>query len=208
MLTTAVLKRLKTNTRRLEKALERAVAEYEKKWGKPFSIVSQYYDKGFDKIGISTPNEPIYLSTRYKLGEVVAVAQSYEAIRNERYKDYCNDIYNPFGAKEPDLESEPGWSNKLFVKPDLMPHQIKITGIKIERLQDITEDDCLKEGVVKFDYGFFVPNLYRIPSRGVLYSYKTPREAFAALINRSGVGRKGLWWENPWVVVYTFKLIK
>ena len=208
MLTTAVLNRTKELTRRLEKALERAVTEYEKKWGKSFSIVSQYYDKGFDKIGICTPNEPIYLSTRYKLGEVVAVAQSYEEI----YIDITDDlewfkkVEDAHGGKDYCLLA--GTDNKMFVKADLMPHQIQITGVRIERLQAISDEDCLKEGVVKFDYGFFVPNLYRIPSRGVLYSYKTPREAFAALINRPGVGRKGLWESNPWVVVYEFKLVK
>jgi len=30
----------------------------------------------------------------------------------------------------------------------------------------------------------------------------------SALINRPGVGRKGLWESNPWVVVYEFKLVK
>ena len=33
-------------------------------------------------------------------------------------------------------------------------------------------------------------------------------KAFATLINRPGVGRKGLWESNPFVVVYEFKLIK
>lgn len=217
MLTTAVLNRTKQLTRRLEKELERAVTEYEKKWGKPFSIVSQYYDKGFDKIGICTPNEPIYLSTRYKLGEVVAVAQSYSTILNEledpRNFD-CMEHWESASAKRAhyaeymQMEDCPGWTNKLFVSPTEMIHQIQITGVRIEKLQAISDDDCMKEGVCKFEYGFFVPNLYRIPSRGVLYSYKTSREAFAALINRPGVGRKGLWESNPFVVVYEFKLVK
>lgn len=216
MLTTKVLNKTKKLTRRLEKALQRVVTEYEKKWEKPFSIVSQYYDKGFNKIGICTPNEPVYLSTRYKLGEVVAVAQSYYDVYNERnvngsFYEWCNihhlDYKEEIHNME-ELQKKEGWSNKLFVRPDLMPHQIQITGVRIERLQDISDEDCLKEGVVKFEYGFFVPGLYRIPSRGVLYSYKTPREAFATLIDRPGVGRKGLWWENPFVVVYEFKLVK
>lgn len=193
-LTTAVLNGTKPMTRRLEKALERTVAEYEKQYGEPFEIITQYWDEKRKKVCCLTKHGVIHVGTHYKLNEVVAVAQA--------YKDTgLFDIYR--GS-----EDTKGWSNKLFVKPDLMPHQIKITGINIERLQDISDEDCLKEGVVKFDYGFFVPNLYRIPSRGVLYSYKTPREAFAALIDRPGVGRKGLWKSNPWVVVYTFKLLK
>ena len=185
MLTTAVLNRTKTMTRRLEKGLEN-LEEGNFCYSKHDNGILLYGEKGSV---IETIN------TRYKLGEVVAVAQAY----NDFYNDECDPRQFPEGE---------GWTNKMFVKPSLMPHQIKITGVRIEKLQAISDDDCLKEGVVKFDYGFFVPNLYRIQSRGVLYSYKTPREAFAALINSPGVGRKGLWSSNPFVVVYEFKLIK
>jgi hypothetical protein len=84
-----------------------------------------------------------------------------------------------------------------------MPHKIQITGVRIERLQDISNEDCLKEGIVAIKGGFGV-------GFGENYNVfgETPREAFAALIDRPGVGRKGLWESNPWVVVYTFKLIK
>lgn len=33
-----------------------------------------------------------------------------------------------------------------------MPHQIRITGIRCERLQDISDEDCMKEGVVDVTY--------------------------------------------------------
>ena len=48
-----------------------------------------------------------------------------------------------------DLRDKPGWNNKMFVRADLMPHRIKITGIKLERLQDISEEDIYKEGFEK-----------------------------------------------------------
>ena len=196
MLTTAVLNGTKTNMRRLEKALECAVTEYEKQYGEMLEIITQYWVEKSKKVCCLTRQGMILLvGTRYKLNEVVAVAQSYEEIRNERF-------------------SEPGWTNKLFVRPDLMPHQIQITGVRIERLQAISDDDCLKEGVY-YDAdvdGYKVLNL-TLPNKGWGRKFRqtyfqTPREAFAALINRPGVGRPGLWGKNPWVVVYTFKLIK
>ena len=220
-LTQAVLNGIKTMTRRVEKALERAVTEYEKKWGKPFSIVSQYYDRGYDKIGICTPNEPIYLSTRYKLNEVVAVAQSYSTVLKEledpRNCD-CMEHWESTSAKRAhyaELVDFPSWNNKLFVSPSEMIHQIQIMDVSIERLQAITDEDCLKEGVY-YDAdvdGYKVANL-SLPNKGFRGDclrqkyFFTPRAAFAALINRPGVGRKGLWESNPWVVVYEFKLVK
>ena len=97
----------------------------------------------------------------------------------------------------------------MFVRPDLMPHQIQITDIKIERLQDISDEDCLKEGIIQsvdgvnmFTFDGWIKKGYQ------QYSYTSPRAAFATLINRPGVGRKGLWKENPFVFAYSFRLIK
>ena len=72
----------------------------------------------------------------YKVGEIVAVAQSY----NSFYNDECNPNLFPNGA---------GWTNKMYVKPELMPHQIRITNVRAEQLQDISDEDCLKEGIIK-----------------------------------------------------------
>ena len=74
-------------------------------------------------------------SSRYKLGEVVAVAQ--------KYKDIALDLPVELAAE---LIKQPGWNNKMFVKADLMPHRIRITNIRIERLQDISDEDVIHEG--------------------------------------------------------------
>ena len=145
--------------------------------------------------------------SRYKLGEVVAVAQSYEDI----YIDITDDwewfkkVEDAHGGKDYCLLA--GTDNKMFVKPSLMPHQIKITGVRIERLQAISDDDCLKEGVFDSHVGY---NRFGFRDKHCDHNwyYPTPREAFAALINRPGVGRKGLWQSNPWVICYSFKLVK
>lgn len=38
------------------------------------------------------------------------------------------------------------------------------------------------------------------------YYHDTPREAYAALIDK--ISGKGTWESNPWVIVYDFELIK
>lgn len=95
----------------------------------------------------------------------------------------------------------------MFVASNLMPHHIRITNVRIERLQDISDEDCLKEGVQKmltgceyYQYSFYDND------KGLWNNYKTPREAFAHLINK--VSRKDVWKENPYVFVYDFELIK
>ena len=127
----------------------------------------------------------------YKVGETVAIAQD--------YKD-C-------GLTNESMKSCPAWVNKMFVKAELMPHQIQITGIKIERLQVISDEDCLKEGIYE-DGGndSFIPhyfyNYYNSNSDG----FKTPQLAYADLINK--IACNSTWDSNPWVFVYDFVLIK
>ena len=135
---------------------------------------------------------------RYKVGEVVAVAQSYKS---------CGNYHVP--------KEHAGWGNKLFVNPALMPYRIRITGIKCERLQDISDEDCLKEGIFVNEYfgngkkchhyGFdgFFNGTEGWFARGW---FDTPREAFAELIDK--VCRKDTWASNPWTMVYEFELVK
>lgn len=138
--------------------------------------------------------EGSYLKPKYELGEVIAIAQSY-ATFNEAYNLSLLSLLN---AKEPK-----GWHNKMFVYAELMPHQIQITGIKIERLQDISDDDCIKEGIIDM---MSRPKKYAYKYNGNYYMHKSPREAFSKLINK--ISGKGTWERNPYVFVYEFKLVK
>lgn len=152
---------------------------------------------------------------KYRIGEVVAVAQSYKDA-NIRYIPEEDD---EFGCYNFPADQTKGWDNKMLVRADLMPHQIQITDVFIQELHDISDEDCLKEGVIK--------NINKIPTKAPQYIinyypcehykeyakkvgwgrvYNTPREAFAALIDK--VSGKGTWERNPYVFVYEFKLIK
>lgn len=134
---------------------------------------------------------------RYKLGEIVAIAQPYETFMTE--KELC----------EQGLLNSAGSRNSMFVKSSLMPHHIKIAYIKVERLQDISDEDCLREGICQCEACYEAI----LSKGGVKYAFgdcnrcfKTPREAFAALIDK--ISGKGTWERNPYCFCYTFKLIK
>ena len=133
-------------------------------------------------------------SPKYKVGEVVAVAQSYKKCLAE----------NPYNRAY-FLNGSAGWNNKMFVAADMMSHQIRITDVRIERLQDISDEDCLKEGIEVFSTRSTASGK-AYTFHGVNESYKTPREAYASLID--AVSGKGTWDSNPYVFVYDFKLVK
>lgn len=139
--------------------------------------------------------------TPYKLGEIVAVAQSYHALNKAGYvaPEWLDHT----------CESSAGYKNKMFVRADLMPHRIKITNIKIERLQDISNEDCLKEGIKEkssFPHKKSCPFYFDGCKHEWDNSYRTPRQAFAALIDK--VCGRGTWNINPYVFVYEFELLK
>lgn len=128
----------------------------------------------------------------FKVGEVVAVAQSYKSVGDE--------VGLSFFIKDKYKKSA-GMTNKMFVKAELMPHHIRITNIRIERLQDISEDDCLAEGIEKI--GSFYH--FKDTKNDEWEHYAKPRSAFHALIDK--VSCKGTWNSNPYVFVYDFELV-
>ena len=151
-------------------------------------------------------------SPKYKVGEVVAVAQSYCSIAEE-LKNSNNATCAAHYEKNVQKASEyiswmehPGFNNKMFVAADMMIHQIRITDVRVERLQDISDEDCIKEGVRKVvnENGIYVQ--YYVGKGDNACSFENPREAFAHLINK--VSRKDVWNENPYVFVYDFELVK
>lgn len=155
-----------------------------------------------------TPEYLISVRSRYSLGETIAIAQKYEDLRKD------DEFYRLCGKNGMPLECikyEKGCHNKMFVRADLMPHHIRITNIRVERLQDISEEDCMAEGIRRFgkEYVRFKKEYcYTCQNYAVtyFYSFSTPREAYAALIDK--ISGKGTWESNPWVFVYDFELIK
>ena len=140
---------------------------------------------------------------KYKVGEAVAVAQCYKSLGMN--PEIALDDKDGIGFYTK-TKFAPGWKNKMFVRADLMPHHIHITDIKVERLQNISDEDCLKEGIYKGQCGsadtHFMDAYYY---KGDIQPYCTPRGAFAALIDK--VSGKGTWLKNPYVFCYSFKLI-
>lgn len=143
--------------------------------------------------------------TRYKVGEVVAVAQPYKKLGYGSLISLDGEDGLHTGDRKP-ISELPGWTNKMFVRASLMHSCIRITGIRIEHLQDISDEDCIKEGL-EWKHGantFYVSHNRTTDSREWLG--RTPREAFANLIDK--VSGRGTWASNPWVVAYEYELVK
>lgn len=189
-LTKAVLAKRKTQTRRI--ITNKEMLEIIRKVDSPASLFLVY-----DKFVLNPYWRKRFInnrrSMRYQMNETVAIAQPYA------------DITPPVDWVKCMIRKEKlGWNNKMFVRAEDMPHHIRITNIRIERLQDIKSEDCLKEGLWRAgDVGL----------EGTTYwyhglansSFRTPQDAYASLIDR--ISGKGTWESNPYVFVYDFELI-
>jgi len=196
-LTRAVKDGLKTMTRRIipAKDVEYILGEFKQ----------EYFDATLDMLDDDRAYfEQYYLIEKcgrcFRPGQVVAVAQ--------RYRDF--NWPEPRRKDFQEIRRSAGWNNKMFVRSDLMPTRILIEEVRFERLQEITDEDCIREGITtktegKYEsgngYGWdtYIDALKR-------NTFFTPRAAFSALIDR--MAGKGAWCSNPWVFVYGFKKIK
>ena len=139
----------------------------------------------------------------YKFCEVVAIAQNY---RDSGYSPDSLDRHPKDLSVRGLMKDSAGWNNKMFVKSYACKHHIKITNVKIERLQDISDEDCLKEGIIHAYTDNNGIKRYHTPhtKRGYL-STDVAQQAFSFLIDK--VSGKGTWESNPFVFAYEFVLV-
>lgn len=196
-LTEAVLQDRKTMTRR----------EVAEKWQQPLTEIFEACNYDYSKFW-QHPTVQLFMKEKapYKVGEVVAIAQSYKdaGLSPNHIIGHIDNGGNMYGFLM--AGDVPGWSNKMFVKADFMPNFIQFTANKIERLQDISDEDCLKEGVFQWGDPFHEDRVEDFGFVGATKHYDTPREAFASLIDK--VSGRGTWDSNPWVFAYSYELVK
>lgn len=181
-LTQAVLEYRKTQTRRTMPTHTETILRHSKDMLMSSDRTKEQIDDALSKYGETM--------SPYKTGDIVAIAQSYKE---------C-------GTEASFWEQTPGWTNKMFVKANLMPYHIKIERVRVERLQDISEEDCLKEGIYE-DGGndSFTPRYFYNYDNSNADGFKTPQLAYAHLIDK--IGGNGTWAANPLVFAYDFALI-
>ncbi len=82
-----------------------------------------------------------------------------------------------------------GWQPSIFMPKEAARIWLEVTNVRVERLQEITYDDCLREGM--WDYGTDVDTL----------------AAFQELWQKLNAKRGYGWDVNPWVWVISFKKV-
>ena len=137
----------------------------------------------------------------YKVGEIVAVAQRYSQLVANGYLTEDGNL---------SLMHSEGWGNKMYVKAELMQRHIKMTGIKVEGLAGISDEDCLREGIkaeqmLDGRWEFYFTDKRGACNRPTQHMFRTPYAAFKALIDK--LNRRGFFETNPLVFAYSYEII-
>ena len=155
----------------------------------------------------------ILVNPRYKVGETVYLKEPYHVFDEEN--NLCLYKYPPkedwmtdkeFSDIVHSLSELKGWHNKLFMPEKYARYFIKITNVRAERLQDISEEDCIREGITSYllDPSKAYTHIKEYGIKDYMGGFNTPQEAYAALINK--INGKDTWDNNPWVWVYDYEL--
>jgi hypothetical protein len=103
------------------------------------------------------------------------------------YSDECRKEY---GLK---------WKPSIHMPRAASRITLEITGIRVERLNDCSEQDAIAEGISKYEKGWLnYDGIYPVPLSPI-DSYQTLWES---------INGAGSWAANPWVWVVEFKVVK
>lgn len=140
--------------------------------------------KHLQELGVNTSDASMVLIATDDDGCMLLWEDAEKAIKNHLYDVYFNLYYVESSSYDHSCKKECG----------------------VFTLQDISDEDCLKEGIYE-DSGDdkYPPSIFYEFEGNEDDGFDTPREAFAALIDK--VSGKGTWESNPYVFVYEFKLI-
>ncbi len=166
----------------------------------------EYYEGALERISIedallNMATAEKMIKSPYQVGEIVAVAQCYRDVPCMYYrKAVCSGESIVYG-----------WTNKACVKAEYMPHHVRIVSMKVERLQKISDEECMREGIYIYPYvddqPFAISYAYNASGSRIMprWWFNTPRHAFKERADKE-FGKLS-WRNNPLVWAYTFELV-
>jgi hypothetical protein len=109
-------------------------------------------------------------------------------------------VYRATQTIDPDFPIH--WRPSLFMPRWASRITLEIVSVRVERLQDITEEDAKAEGVIHDDCSTVLWKNYT----NKMSSYDTARSSYASLWEN--INGNGAWASNPWVWVIEFKKVE
>lgn len=146
------------------------------------------------------------VKSKYTEGDIIWVRETFQKLESVKHKEidflYKADVeyHNYFNS---DLVV---WSPSIYMPKEAARIFLKVTNVRVERLQDISEEDAVAEGIFP-DPGNLNFNGSRFKQNQTETFIMFARETFRSLW-QSINAKKHPWESNPWVWVYEFERIE
>lgn len=145
----------------------------------------------------STNGRSVTCKPRYNVGEVLYLKEPWYLTRGGngvyQYKFEPEHEHNMKGVAK--------FKNKLFMPAAAARAYVKITGIKCERLHDISDYDCIAEGIEKF---MGLDGQYVIYDKSGMFT-DVPRRSFFSLYRFANKMKLSI--PNIWVWCYSYEYL-
>lgn len=162
----------------------------------------KYYNIGKSKYNV---NDIIYVKESFWIHPTSNIPIIYKADCDLRSLQSREDLYPDTPFKSP-----------LFMPEKYSRIKLKIIGVDIQRLQDISPEDCIKEGIKVIkkqplyvnneDINQHLPIVFYVDYMDSTKYCITKRDSYKTLIN--SIHKKDIWNENPFVFVYDFEVVE
>ena len=176
-------------------------------------------DNGFAYEDTPSGRKRIMLKPPYQVGETVYIKEAFMIEQSDGFDEptdrpFKNDYewgllipHYKLTDPDPELYDEEGkrvkWLSPLFMPEWAARYFLVITDVRAERLQEISDDDCLAEGITKSSWEYNIAPYRSYIHKGVNAGRSIPTAAFMDLWNSIN---KEKWESNPWVFIYTFRM--
>lgn len=166
------------------------------------SLIGIYAPKLTAVFGYETPDSDLKVRLRFMPRDRVWVKEKYAIVPSTAYRmsEGVNQTVNPSDSDMAAVyaagweRSKPSWKSPMFMPKWASRITLIITDVRVQRLQDISEDDAIAEGCSRDD----PINPCRNP--GVKGFYHT----WQSINSKRGFD----WSSNPWVAAYSFQVVK
>jgi len=147
------------------------------------------------------PYHSMYNNAPYRPGDIIWVRETWCEYGNI-HNPHMGYWYKASGIEQPYMDSVKfkmcKWRPSIYMPREAARIFLRVTNVRVERLQDITEEDARAEGFEKICFGLATPGAIQATSKELF------TEHWDALNAKRGYS----WHTNPWVWVIEFERIK
>lgn len=148
------------------------------------------------------------IGSRIWVLETFAVHKSYDSLKvRSAYEAMAGDVAGCIAYKAaPDTKNWRGkWRPSIFMPRWASRITLEITDVRVERVQEISEDDSVAEGIA-WDGQWYLGGVH--PIKGTPQCWSSAKRAYRARWDSINAKRGYGWETNPFVWVISFRRIK